>query len=233
PTLYLIPQAAAAVGFGLVDAYVWHKPNAVPFAPARRLKSAYEILWHFAKSKDYFFDKDSIREPHLWAGRDNRPEKYHPLGKDPGNIFTLPKSQDQSSFHHPGKMVEGLASKFIRLLSRPGDLVADGFAGTGQTGVEALALDRRFIGYELHAERTEQARRRLGVEEADMTNKQWLNAKEAGEYLGLSQATIYSKTSRKEIPAHKQGRIVRYDRNELDAWLRGGPAGAAVPGAAK
>ena len=232
PTAYRLPEAVVAAGFRLVDTYIWHKPNAAPFSPDRRLKSSYESLWHFAKSRDYVFNKDAVREPHLWAARDPRAEKYHPLGKDPGNVLSLPKSQDQTAFRHPGKMAEGLASWFIKLLSAPGDCVADGFAGTGQTGVEALALKRNFVGYELHEERAGQARDRLDITEDRVMNKPWLNAKEAAEYLGLSQATVYSKTSRKELPAHKQGRIVRYHREELDAWLRGSPtpeAGAPIP----
>ncbi len=176
-----------------------------------------------------------MREPSKWAGKDSRTRKYHPLGKDPGNVldadlFLLPKSQDQAAFNHPGKMKDGIASRFIKLLTNPGDLVVDGFAGTGQTGAEALALERRFIGFELHEERARQARERLQLNDRteETMLKKWLNAKEAGEHLGLSTATIYSKTSRGELPAHKNGRIVRYDREELDAWMRGeaAPTGA-------
>jgi len=234
PTAYLLPKIIVEAGFRLIQEHTWAKPNASPMAPEKRLKNSSERFWHFAKGAGYVFNKDAVREPHLWAERDSRTRKYHPLGKDPGNVimdsdcFSVPKSQDQTSFNHPGKMRDGIASRFIKLLSNPGDLIVDGFCGTGQTGVEALALGRRFAGYELHGDRADRIRERLGIMEDTQMMKPWLNAKEAAEYLGLSQATIYSKTSRKEIPAHKQGRIVRYHREELDAWLRG----AALPSSA-
>ena len=205
----------------MADAFIWHKPNAAPFAPQRRLKNAYEVLWHFVKSKEYYFNKDAVREPHLWAGRDPRREKYHPLGKDPGNVFTSAKSQDQAALNHPGKMKSGIASRFILMLSKPGDLVADGFAGTGQTGIEALALGRRFIGYELHAERADQARSRLGITEEAAEMKTWMSPQEVAEYTGLAVATVYSKTSRGEMPVHRIGRLPRYHRDEIDAWIMG------------
>ena len=224
PSEYLLPQAVVAAGFKLVQAHVWAKTNAAPFAPDRRLKNSSEVCWHFAKTDRYFFDKDAAREPHQWAARDPRKERYHPQGGDPGNVFFMPKSQDQTSLDHPGKMKDGVASRFIKLLSAPGDLVADGFAGTGQTGLEALALGRRFVGYELHDKRAEQARSRLGIgesEQEDSEMKPWMNVKELAVYTGLSVATIYSKTSRKEMPAHHIGRLPRYHRDEIDSWIRG------------
>ena len=240
PTAFLLPQAVVESGFVLIQVHIWAKPNASPMAPDKRLKNSFEYFWHFTKGQDYVFNKDAVREPSLWAGRDHRTEKYHPLGKDPGNVllspdadsdlFLLAKSQDQTLLNHPGKMKDGIAARFIKLLSNPDDLIVDGFTGTGQTGVEALALSRRFVGYELHDERAGQARDRLGMKENDTMTKPWLSAEEAAEYLSLAKATIYSKTSRKELPFHRQGRIVRYHREELDAWLRGTPV---ATGAAK
>jgi len=224
PSEYLLPQAVVKSGFKLVQTHAWAKPNAAPFAPDRRLKNSFEFCWHFAKTERYFFNKDAVREDHAWIGRDPRPEKYHPLGKDPGTVFSLPKAQDATSLGHPGKMAIGVASRFIKLLSTPGDLICDGFTGTGQTGLEALALGRRFVGYELHAERATQARERIGIDESgqeDKVMKPWMDSKEVAAYTGLAVATIYSKTSRGEMPAHRIGRLPRYHRDEIDAWIRG------------
>ena len=130
-------------------------------------------------------------------------------------------------------MKDGIASRFIKLLSNPGDLVVDGFCGTGQTGVEALALGRRFAGYELHEEHAEQARRRLGIE-AEVEMKTWMTSAEVAQYTGLAPATIYSKTSRGEIPVHKGSGRPRFHRDEIDAWMRGAGVGAdASPSSAQ
>ncbi len=228
PVEYLLPQAIAAAGFRLVQTHIWAKPNANPFAPDRRLKNSFEYCWHFAKTKDYVFNKNAVREPHEWADKDHRKEKYHPLGKDPGNVFFAAKSQDQTSLDHPGKMKDGIATRFIKLLSAPGDLCVDGFTGTGQTGVEAIALGRKFIGYELHKDRAAQARQRLGIDGAapettmnTSMSKTWMTPKEVAAYTSMSVATIYSKSSRGEIPVHHIGKLPRYHRDEIDAWIRG------------
>jgi DNA modification methylase len=223
PTEYLLPQAVVKAGFKLVQTHIWAKPNAAPFAPDRRLKNSFEYCWHFARTDQYFFNKDAVREAHVWADRDRRSERYHPAGKDPGTVFSMSKSQDQTSLDHPGKMAGGIATRFINLLSAPNTLVADGFVGTGQTGVEALALGRRFVGYELHEKWADQARRRLGLNEEAQMNNPWMTAKGVSEYTGLALATVYSKTSRGEIPVHRGSGLPRYHRDEIDLFMRGLP----------
>ncbi|WP_434737029.1 site-specific DNA-methyltransferase [Escherichia coli] len=49
--------------------------------------------------------------------------------------------------------------QMITASSRPGDLVADFFMGSGSTVKAAMALGRRAIGVELEAERFEQTAR--------------------------------------------------------------------------
>ncbi len=49
----------------------------------------------------------------------------------------------------------------VRLFSNPGDLILDPFAGSGTTGVAALRLGRRFLGWEMNPEYVEVARKRL------------------------------------------------------------------------
>ena len=222
PSEFLLPGAVVDAGFHLVQAHHWSKPNAMPFSTDKRLKNSHEYFWHFAKTKDYVFNKDSIREPHLWKERDKNQDKYHELGKDPGNVFSLAKTQNQREFGIP-KMPADIASRFIKLLTCEGDLVLDGFSGSGQTGVEALALGRKFIGYELHSQRAEEARQRLGITgESRMTNlSPWMNTDEVAAYTGLKKATIYSKSSLGEIPVHKGSGSPRYHREEIDLWMRG------------
>ena len=56
-----------------------------------------------------------------------------------------------------------------------------------------------------------------------------VNSNNDGEYLsiddlskltGLQKATIYAKRSRRELPAYKFGRELRFKRSEVDAWIR-------------
>jgi DNA modification methylase len=62
-----------------------------------------------------------------------------------------PSESPFSAIHwHPGRFASQLPATFIGLLSRPGDLVLDPFAGSGTTLVEAQRLGRRSIGIDLN-----------------------------------------------------------------------------------
>jgi site-specific DNA-methyltransferase (adenine-specific) len=43
-----------------------------------------------------------------------------------------------------------LMDVLVRLFSEPGELILDPFAGSGTTGVAALRLGRRFVGWEMN-----------------------------------------------------------------------------------
>ena len=57
----------------------------------------------------------------------------------------LPEGQ----YDHPTQKPEALISVFIEDGTRPGDLVADFFMGSGPTGVACIQTGRRFIGIEI------------------------------------------------------------------------------------
>jgi len=67
---------------------------------------------------------------------------------------------------HPTEKPVELVAWFIRLHTKPGDLVLDPFMGSGSTGVAALSLGRRFLGIEIDLHWCKVARKRIAEEEA-------------------------------------------------------------------
>jgi len=55
---------------------------------------------------------------------------------------------------------------------------------------------------------------------SDAPNKRLLDVKEASEYLGLAESTLYSMVSQRRIPFTKTGRLTKFDREQLDRWIR-------------
>ncbi len=47
----------------------------------------------------------------------------------------------------------------------------------------------------------------------------WLSVEEIAAYLGINQDTVYKWITRKQLPAHKVGRLWRFRREEVDAWV--------------
>ncbi|MGO9569671.1 MAG: helix-turn-helix domain-containing protein [Desulfomonilaceae bacterium] len=57
----------------------------------------------------------------------------------------------------------------------------------------------------------------------------WLSVDEIAEYLGISKDTVYSWITVKSMPAHRMGRLWKFKRNQVDAWVEsGGASGRAT-----
>lgn len=52
----------------------------------------------------------------------------------------------------------------------------------------------------------------------------WLSVDEIGTYLGVSRDTVYAWISSRKLPAHRVGRLWKFKRDEVDAWVREGGA---------
>ena len=61
-----------------------------------------------------------------------------------------------------------------------------------------------------------------------MTDR-WLSVEEITEHLGVSKDTVYAWIADKGMPAHKVGRLWKFQASEVDMWVRGGgSAGGAA-----
>ncbi|WP_022663846.1 DEAD/DEAH box helicase family protein [Desulfospira joergensenii] len=49
---------------------------------------------------------------------------------------------------------------------------------------------------------------------------EWLNADEAANYLGISSSSLYSMAQQGRVPGHKLGKMWRFNKSDLDAWVR-------------
>jgi excisionase family DNA binding protein len=47
-----------------------------------------------------------------------------------------------------------------------------------------------------------------------------ITIQEAGEYTGLSLPTLYTMVSQKKVPYVKMGRLVKFDVELLDKWIK-------------
>lgn len=55
----------------------------------------------------------------------------------------------------------------------------------------------------------------------------WSSADDIAAHLGVTKDTVYVWIAEKSMPAHKVGRLWKFQASEVDAWVRSG--GAAVP----
>lgn len=52
----------------------------------------------------------------------------------------------------------------------------------------------------------------------------WVSVEEIAEYLGVSKDTVYGWINKKDLPAHKVGRLWKFKTGEVDDWVRHGKA---------
>ena len=55
----------------------------------------------------------------------------------------------------------------------------------------------------------------------------WLSVDEITEYLGVSRDTIYNWISTRGMPAHRVGRLWKFKKDAVDAWIESGAANTA------
>jgi site-specific DNA-methyltransferase (adenine-specific) len=127
-------QAAGWTWRGIV---VWDKTEAVMPHPGRFRQQAEFVVW--GSRGPMALDGQRLVLPGVFRHSSNWRRKRHIAGKP-----------------------EGLMRDLVRICP-PGGLVLDPFAGSGTTGVAALAEGRRFCGYELDEAIAEKARERLAA----------------------------------------------------------------------
>ena len=60
--------------------------------------------------------------------------------------------------------------------------------------------------------------------EIDVMSDRWLSVEEIAEYLGVSKDTIYAWINKRNMPAHRIGRLWKFKTDEVDEWVRSGGA---------
>jgi excisionase family DNA binding protein len=53
-------------------------------------------------------------------------------------------------------------------------------------------------------------------------DERWLSVEEISQYLGVKRDTIYKWLENKRMPAHKVGRLWKFQKKEIDMWVRSG-----------
>ena len=55
-------------------------------------------------------------------------------------------------------------------------------------------------------------------------DKRWFSVEEIAEHLGISKDTVYTWINDKGMPAHRMGRLWKFQHDEVDGWVKSGGA---------
>lgn len=60
-----------------------------------------------------------------------------------------------------------------------------------------------------------------------MTTDRWLSVDEIAGHLGIQRETVYTWIAQKGLPANKLGRLWKFNKEDVDVWVRSGIAAQA------
>ena len=135
----------------LVNLIIWNYPNGMS---ARRFfaNRHEEIVW-FAKSKRYYFDLDSVREPFdektkILYKRDKRLNANSvDKGRNPTNVWKMGRLNGNAKERvgHTTQKPHQVIQRLVKSLSYPGSTIVDFFGGSGITTRVAIEEGRHSI----------------------------------------------------------------------------------------
>lgn len=169
-------------GWLWTEEYIWHKRNCYPGKWPNRFRDAWERCLHFTKERQFAMYQESVMVPmgnwrksrlrnlsetdrvrdesKVASGFGKRIENW--VGRDlayPTNVIHM--ATECGNKAHSAAFPEALPAWFIKLFTRPGDVVLDPFLGSGTTAIAAARLLRSFVGIEQKLEYCELARQSL------------------------------------------------------------------------
>jgi len=57
-----------------------------------------------------------------------------------------------------------------------------------------------------------------------MNTEPWVTAEHVAQHLGVAKDTVYRWREQRSLPAHRVGRLWKFQLSEVDEWVRtGGP----------
>lgn len=126
--------------FKLINTIIWYYKNGM--SAHRYFANRHEEVIWLAKTNDYYFDLDAVREPYLeedlkLALKDKRLNPENTMkGKNPTNVWQIGRLNGNSKERvgHPTQKPVEIINRFIKSLSYPGSIVLDFFAGSGTVG---------------------------------------------------------------------------------------------------
>ena len=62
-------------------------------------------------------------------------------------------------------------------------------------------------------------------EDVQMTTEPWVAVDDVAKHLGVARDSIYRWIERRDLPAHKIGRLWKFKLSEVDSWVRRGGVG--------
>lgn len=151
---------------------VWHYTGGG--RAVSRFSNKHDVIFWYRVGDTHTFDPDAIRVPYAEGSgyarsgivaKSGRRYTPHAGGTVPDDVWDIPmvNPMDRERTGYPTQKPVGLLERIVLAASRPGDVVADLFAGSGTTLVAAERHGRKWLGVDQSDAAMRVMARRLGV----------------------------------------------------------------------
>jgi len=171
-------------GWLWTEEFIWHKKNSYPGKWPNRFRDSWERLLQFNKSRKFNMYQEAVMVPRGdWAQKrlnklsetDKKRDESKVgsgFGKNISNWLNRDKVYPTNVLHmatecnnknHSAAFPESLPEWFIKLFTKPNDVVLDPFMGSGTTNVVANRMHRNSIGIDILPEYYHMVRQKVAV----------------------------------------------------------------------
>ena len=136
--IFSVQQQLLKLGFKILNVITWAKTNPPPNISCRYFTYSTEfIIWARKSPKTpHYFNYELMKELNA--------------NKQMTDVWQLPAiaKWEKSCGKHPTQKPLGLLARIIQASTQPGAWILDPFSGSGNTGIAANLLGRRYLGLE-------------------------------------------------------------------------------------
>lgn len=151
-----VAERASRVGYHVKSVITWAKQSSMPEPQNSRVSRSLEYVLHLAPTRTPKFDKAAYKRLQPTLGGRSFGFESDKLS----DVWVLPTSNGGG---HGAQFPLALPGRCIGLTTDHDDLVLDPFVGSGNSGVAARALGRRFIGIDISKSYLKTAEERIGA----------------------------------------------------------------------
>lgn len=137
-----VAERASRIGYHVKSMITWAKQSSLPEPQNSRVSRGLEYVIHLSPTRTPKFDRTAYRRVRTSLG--GRAVGYEP--DKLSDVWVLPTSTGGG---HGAQFPVALPGRCIALSTDVGDTVLDPFVGSGNSGVAARALGRKFVGIDV------------------------------------------------------------------------------------
>ncbi len=144
----------------MLNEIIWDRKVPSMGGGTRKYSSVHDNIGFFSKTKNHYFDLDSIRIPYDEKTRKARTrsifvgKKWLEIGYNPKDVWSVSRLHrlHREREDHPTQKPVEIVERIVKASSPEGGLVVDPFAGSGTTAEACAVHGRNCISYEINSD---------------------------------------------------------------------------------